>query len=145
LQEVSIHLAKSIARDGEGTTKIMEVQVKGLEDLELARRAARSMVISPLVKTAIYGEDPNWGRIWARLGMEGVPMEMMDDVDIVIQDILVLKNGQPQVFDEFELRNRLAVDEIYINIDFKKGTVVATSWGCDLTHKYVQINSAYTT
>jgi glutamate N-acetyltransferase/amino-acid N-acetyltransferase len=103
LQEVAIFMAKSIAQDGEGASKLVEVQVKGLADLTLARKAAKGIVLSPLVKTAIHGEDPNWGRIYSRLGQDGVPGELVNNMTLAIQGVTILAKGDPVHFEYYDI------------------------------------------
>ena len=136
-------LAQSIARDGEGASKLIEVQVNGCHDLVLARKAARGVTVSPLVKAAIHGEDPNWGRILARLGAEGVPASSLDLMKLTIQDHVLFKNGAPVEFDKTTVRSSLRADTIHIIIDLNSGREAATAWGCDLSKRYVEINTDY--
>jgi glutamate N-acetyltransferase/amino-acid N-acetyltransferase len=143
LLSISQALAKSIARDGEGATKLIEVQLTGAPSLELARRGARGVTLSPLVKTAIHGEDPNWGRIIARLGAEQVPAICLNKMSLYIQDTLVFQNGIAVNFDRTELRLKLKKDSVVINANLYSGDFNATAWGCDLSHKYVDINTEY--
>jgi glutamate N-acetyltransferase/amino-acid N-acetyltransferase len=136
-------LAKSIARDGEGATKLIEVNLKNAPSLELARRAARGVTLSPLIKTAIHGEDPNWGRIVARLGAEQVPASALELMDLSIQGTPVFRNGSVIEFDRQALRQNLKRDSVIIDVDFHSGLAAATAWGCDLSRKYVDINTEY--
>lgn len=143
LIEVSQFLAKAIAADGEGATKLVEVDLKGAHDLEVARRAARGVILSPLVKCAIHGEDPNWGRILSRLGAEQVPAASLDKLTLKLQGITLFSAGQPVDFDRDKTRNALKTNKIQIEIDLKSGTAQAKAWGCDLSKKYVDINTEY--
>lgn len=143
LLEVSKVLAQSIARDGEGATKLVEVTVKGSPNEEIARTAARSIVVSPLVKTAIHGADPNWGRILARLGGEKVPAACFEKLSLKIQGKKIVEKGRPQPFDRGELSVLLKADTVKIVIDLFSGECDATAWGCDLSKKYVEINTEY--
>jgi len=136
-------LAKAIARDGEGATKLIEVSVQGSPSLELARKAARGVTLSPLVKTAIHGEDPNWGRIVARLGAEQVPEIILQKMELAIQGTIVFREGAVVEFDRALLRQSLKHDTAYISIHFHSGSEYATAWGCDLSKKYVDINTEY--
>ncbi|MGE0764136.1 MAG: bifunctional glutamate N-acetyltransferase/amino-acid acetyltransferase ArgJ [Bdellovibrionales bacterium] len=145
LTEVMKVLAQSIARDGEGATKLVEVELKGSPDLALARRAARGVTLSPLVKTAIHGEDPNWGRILARLGAEQVPPELLEKMTLIMQGHLLFKAGQPVAFKRDEVKAAMRTDTIKIEIDLQSGPLQATAWGCDLSKKYVDINTEYST
>ncbi len=142
-EEISIFMAKSIAADGEGATKLIEVQLIGHNDLDNAREAARGITNSPLVKTAIHGEDPNWGRIYSRLGQFGVPEDLMDKLDLRIQGVPIVEAGQPIPLDYYKMKTRFTEDLIKIEIDFHSGDVEATAWGCDLSKKYIDINTEY--
>ncbi len=144
LKEVCIYLAKKIAKDGEGATKIIEVKVINAYTKETARTLARSVVSSNLVKCAIYGEDANWGRILCALGYADSDFDP-SKVDIYIDKILVAKDGSYVSFCEDEVSKILSGDNIRIVIDLKAGKFCATAWGCDLTEEYVKINSKYRT
>lgn len=143
ITEISIFLAKAIAADGEGATKLIEVELKNVSDLALARKAARGVTLSPLVKTAIHGEDPNWGRILARLGAEGIPAEELESMELRLQGELIFKDGQPVDYDRASVKHLLKQFTVQIQADFKKGPHSATAWGCDLSRKYVDINTEY--
>jgi glutamate N-acetyltransferase/amino-acid N-acetyltransferase len=144
LLQVAITMAKSIARDGEGASKLIEVNVSGTEHLSQAKHIAKSIVVSPLVKTAIHGESPNWGRIIARIGNERLSMAMLENCSIAIQDTVLFADGMPaEHIDISALKLQLARDHIVINILFKEGPYTATAWGCDLTEGYVKINAEY--
>ena len=140
---ISIFLAKSIAADGEGATKLIEVEIKGSDNLELARKAARGVTLSPLIKTAIHGEDPNWGRILARLGAEQIPQAQLEKMTLHLQGVLLFQGGQPVAFVKDEVRALLKQSNVKIEIDLKSGPIAATAWGCDLSRKYVDINTEY--
>jgi glutamate N-acetyltransferase / amino-acid N-acetyltransferase len=141
--EVSQFLAQSIAADGEGATKLLEVELKGSPTLELARKAARGVTLSPLIKTAMHGEDPNWGRILSRLGAEQVPVECLNKMSLKLQGKTLFKNGAPTDFDRNEVKALLKQTKIKIEVDLKSGTESATAWGCDLSKKYVDVNTEY--
>ncbi len=143
LIEVSQFLAKAIASDGEGATRLIEVELKGASDLALARRAARGVTLSPLIKCAIHGEDPNWGRILSRLGAEQVPAEVLEKLTLKLQGLLLFQGGQPVAFDREKARALLKTNKVQIEIDLKSGSQTATAWGCDLSKKYVDINTEY--
>ena len=145
LTEVAQLLAQSIARDGEGATKLLEVELRGLPDLALARKAARGITVSPLIKSAIHGADPNWGRILARLGAEGVSAACLAKLTLSFQGIRVFENGRPIAFDIPGARQALKSDKVRVEADFASGTASAVAWGCDLTKKYVEINGEYMT
>jgi glutamate N-acetyltransferase/amino-acid N-acetyltransferase len=140
------YLAESLARDGEGATKLIEVSVEGAISLSDARIAARTIAGSPLVKTAIYGNDPNWGRIAAALGRSGARLKETK-LDIYLNNYNVFKQGYPQLFNSNELSQNIKniKDKIIIRINLNLGKYKAKAWGCDLSEEYVTINSAYTT
>ncbi len=137
-------LAKAIARDGEGATKLIEVTVEGAASSEEARAAAKSIVGSPLVKTAIFGCDPNWGRIVAVLGYAGIEMSP-EAIDLYIGDFPVLVQSEIERFNHEEISGYLTGSEISITVNLHTGNGIGKAWGCDLTYDYVQINSSYTT
>jgi glutamate N-acetyltransferase/amino-acid N-acetyltransferase len=141
--EISQFLAQSIAADGEGATKLIEVEIKGAPELEMAKRAARGVTLSPLIKTAVHGEDPNWGRILARLGAERVPAACLEKMTLKLQGVLLFENGGPKEFDVPEMKALLKQNKVRIQIDLKSGKETATAWGCDLSKKYVEINTEY--
>ena len=144
VNEISIFLAKSIAADGEGATKLIEVCLKGSDNLETARRAVRGVTLSPLIKTAVHGEDPNWGRILARLGAEQIPASQLDKMILHMQGIKIFENGQPVLFSKPEMKALLKQAKVNIEINLFSGNETATAWGCDLSKKYVEINTEYT-
>ena len=145
LGEVCTYLAKSIAQDGEGATKLIEVTVEGAINQTDARQAARTVVSAPLVKTAIHGSDPNWGRIAAAVGRSGVKVTE-GKLDIYLNDICVMKQGRSIPFDQDELRTSLATaNKVPIKVYLNLGDGRATAWGCDLSPEYVRINSEYMT
>ncbi|MFC1966039.1 bifunctional glutamate N-acetyltransferase/amino-acid acetyltransferase ArgJ [Chloroflexota bacterium] len=144
LDWVCIYLAKAIARDGEGATKLIEVTVNGAASLTDARLAARTIVSSPLVKTAVHGADPNWGRIIAAVGRSGAEV-VESNIDLFIGDVGVLKGGRPLPFSEQSAVRALEQNEVSISLHFNLGTASATAWGCDLSREYVAINSQYMT
>ncbi len=143
VNELSIFLAKSIAADGEGASKLVEVEIIGSDDKEIAKRAARGVTLSPLIKTALHGEDPNWGRILARLGAEQVPANQLNKMSLSLQGVKIFENGQPLAFIRDEVKALLKQSNIFIKIDLKSGDVRQTAWGCDLSKKYVEINTEY--
>jgi len=145
LNVVCTHLAKSIARDGEGATKLIEITVQGAADQAGARQAARTITSSPLVKAAIHGNDPNWGRIVAALGRSGAAVSE-DKLDVYLNDICIMKQGRPTSFSKQEMISALSnSDDVLIRLCLNLGDGQATAWGCDLSEEYVTINSAYTT
>ena len=153
LTAVSQHLAKAIARDGEGATCLLEVQVEGANDDAAARAIARTICGSSLVKCAVHGRDPNWGRIVAAAGRAGVPMDP-DAVALWLGDHQLMAAGQPITFDRpaasAYMRDRAAGtylqdDTVLIRIQVGAGSGSGCAWGCDLSDQYVRINADYTT
>jgi glutamate N-acetyltransferase/amino-acid N-acetyltransferase len=135
----------AIARDGEGATKLIEVQVSGAVHDEAAGAIAKTVVGSSLVKSAIFGADANWGRIIAAVGRAGVPVSP-ERVDIQLGDIEVLRESRPVAFDEEKALHYLQKsDTVLITVTLSDGSGSATAWGCDLTYDYVRINAAYRT
>jgi glutamate N-acetyltransferase/amino-acid N-acetyltransferase len=143
LLDIAQFLAQSIVADGEGASKVIEVNLQGAPTKELARRAARGITLSPLIKTAIHGEDPNWGRILARLGAEQVPAASLEKMTLKMQDFVLFENGRPVPFDREQVRNSLKRSKVELVIDLKSGTESSMAWGCDLSKKYVEINTEY--
>ncbi|MFP3124426.1 bifunctional ornithine acetyltransferase/N-acetylglutamate synthase [Ectobacillus funiculus] len=143
-KSASEDLAKAIAKDGEGATKLIEVNVHGATSEDDARMAAKKIVGSSLVKTAVYGEDANWGRIIGALGHSEAPVNPRT-VDISLGDIAVLKQSEPQPFSEEEAKRYLQQDTIVINVNLNIGDFSGTAWGCDLSYDYVKINASYRT
>ncbi len=145
LEDLSIELAKNIARDGEGASKLIEVSVLGAPALDLAKKIARAITTSPLVKTAIYGESPNWGRVLAKVGCEAITQNLFAQCRISMQGLLLFADGHPlsNPSELDELKEKMQDDTITIVIDFCQGNCSATAWGCDLTEKYVKINAEY--
>ncbi len=144
LEQVCIYLAREIARDGEGATKLIEVTVEGARTLSDARLAARTVTTSSLVKTAVHGADPNWGRVLAAVGRSGAHVTE-SEIDIIIGDIVVLKGGSPQRYREDDVVKVFQRGEVPIRVDLNLGNSSATAWGCDLSKEYVTINSQYMT
>ncbi len=142
LGEVATQLAKLIARDGEGATKLVEVRVRGAGSLEDARAIARSIAGSNLVKTAVFGEDANWGRILAAVGYSGVETDPAR-VEIYLGDLQVAAKGQGVAFSEQRAREILGREEVAITVALQAGEYAAVAWTCDLTFDYVKINASY--
>ncbi|MFH0967769.1 MAG: bifunctional glutamate N-acetyltransferase/amino-acid acetyltransferase ArgJ [Methanobacteriota archaeon] len=147
LEECCISLGRQIAKDGEGATKLIEVHVQGARTEEEADLVARTVVGSPLVKTAIYGEDPNWGRIVAAAGRSGAEFEPeLVSCWIAGSGIRAAVCMQGALSEDLtEAKAALGGREIRIELDLAAGNGSATAWGCDLTEKYVEINGKYTT
>jgi glutamate N-acetyltransferase/amino-acid N-acetyltransferase len=144
LDQLCIYLAKAIARDGEGATRLIEVTVDGAASMADARLVARTAVSSPLVKAAVHGGDPNWGRIIAAAGRSGAQV-LETGTDLSIGGIRLVKGGSPLSFDRSLVAKALKNDEVPITINLNLGRAKATAWGCDLSQEYVTINSRYTT
>lgn len=144
LEHVMRNLAMKIAKDGEGATKLIEVKVMGMPTETSARMIAKTVVGSSLVKSAIFGEDPNWGRILAAIGYTETNFDVTN-IDIAIEDILVMTHSTPEPFDKQQMQHLLKKDHIKISINMHQGNQNGTAWGCDLTYDYVKINALYTT
>lgn len=144
LREVMTYLAKEIARDGEGATKLMEVWVRGAASVQEARLAVRTIAGSMLTKSAVYGGDPNWGRILAAAGRSGANFDPTK-TDIYIGEVTLMLAGTPQPFEKSQAQAALTGPEVYITVDLHAGNAEAVGWGCDLTQEYVVINSEYET
>jgi len=144
LREVCTHLAREMVKDGEGATKLIEVTVEGAESVSDARLAARSIASSILVKTAIHGNDPNWGRIMMALGKSGAEM-VEKNIGLYINDICIMESGLPiPVFRE-SLIASMQGTEVRILAKLNIGSGAATGWGCNMSEEFVTFNSAYTT
>lgn len=144
VQHVAISLTRQLARDGEGASKLIEIHVEGAASIDDARRAAKTIARSPLVKTAMYGNDPNWGRILVALGYSGARAEE-PRTSLWLQETEVFIRGAAVEFDEAALRAMLAVEHVSMRLDLGLGAASATAYTCDLTPDYVRINSEYTT
>lgn len=143
LRRVTQYLAREMARDGEGATKLMTVYVQGAHDKADAIKAARAITVSPLWQCALAGGDPNWGRIVAALGASGCNLDQ-STYDIFIGDVQVMKQGLAAHYDQNAARAAMAGNEVTISVDLHLGEGKATAWGCDLTHGYIDENSLYT-
>jgi glutamate N-acetyltransferase/amino-acid N-acetyltransferase len=142
LDHVVITLAKMIARDGEGATKLVEIEVKGAASHSDAVMAARSVANSNLVKTAIHGEDANWGRILAALGYSGVDL-FPEQIELSMNNLPILGKGYTILIDEVKAKEALSGKDISFSIDLNQGTDSAVFWTCDLTKEYININASY--
>jgi glutamate N-acetyltransferase/amino-acid N-acetyltransferase len=146
LHEACVALAKEIAADGEGATKRIEVAVTAARDAPQAKRVAKAIVNSPLVKTAVHGADPNWGRLAMAIGKCHEETDIRPDrVRMAFGDLCVFAHGEPQDADLQRLTTYLQGRDIRITIDLGIGAGQATVWGCDLTAEYVRLNAEYTT
>jgi glutamate N-acetyltransferase / amino-acid N-acetyltransferase len=144
LKKTCEDLAKQIAKDGEGATKLIEVRVTGAANDEEAKEVAKKIVGSNLVKTAVYGADANWGRIIGAIGHSDAAVDP-NNVDVSIGEIVMLKASQPQAFSEEAATAYLQNEEIVIEVNLHIGDGRGTAWGCDLTYDYVKINASYRT
>ena len=144
LRYLMADLAKKIAKDGEGATKLIEVNVRHAKDEQSGRMIAKSVVGSSLVKTAIFGQDPNWGRILAAIGYAGADISV-DNIDIWIEGIPVMQASSPVAFDPEETSNAMDGELLTLTIDLHDGDAEAQAWGCDLSYDYVKINALYRT
>jgi len=148
LDLVCISLAKMIAKDGEGATRLIEVRVKGASSDDDAKKAAKAIVRSPLVKTAIYGKDPNWGRVVAAAGYSGAEVDQ-DRISLKFsgsgEEVMLVDSGKILEGKLEALKTIMESKEIVIDVDLSLGEHEATAWGCDLTYDYVKINAMYTT
>jgi len=144
LTAVCVYLAKAIARDGEGATCLIEITVSGAADQVAARQVAKTIAGSSLVKSAVFGRDPNWGRIAAAAGRSGIYFDQTQ-LQIQLGDFVMMADGTPQTFDRAAASNYLKSDTVQIKVGIGNGTGVGTAWGCDLSYDYVKINAEYTT
>ena len=144
LKSICEGLAQRIASDGEGATKFLTVNVRGTKTFADAKTIAMSVAKSPLVKTAFFGEDPNWGRVICAVGYAGIPMDPQKTV-VKFGGIPVYANGVGAAFDEEALRRVMAEHDIVIDIEMGLGEEEATVWSCDFSYEYVKINGEYHT
>ncbi|SCM81743.1 Arginine biosynthesis bifunctional protein ArgJ (Includes: Glutamate N-acetyltransferase; Amino-acid acetyltransferase) [uncultured Sporomusa sp.] len=145
LRAVCTELAQLIVRDGEGATKFLEINVTGAVSFADAKLAAMAIAKSPLVKTAFFGQDPNWGRILCAVGYSGAATQP-DKTSLTIGDLTIVVNGQGAVgFDTAKLKEVMAAKDIAITVDLGLGETSATVWTCDFSYEYVKINGEYTT
>ena len=144
LAELTQTLAKMITRDGEGAKKLITIEVAGARTPGEAERVARAIANSPLVKTAIAGSDPNWGRIICAAGYSGAKFDP-DKVDIRVNDFYLCRKGLDAVFNEAAAKQVLDQKELTLHINLHAGAASTTFWTCDLTHEYIDINASYRT
>ncbi len=144
VEEVARALAKEIARDGEGATRLVEVDVEGAKDEASAAALARSVVGSNLVKAAVFGEDANWGRVLTAIGYSGVNFEP-NDVELWFGPVKVFADGEPVPHEVAEANAALSSGEVTVTARLNEGDASAAAWGCDLTYEYVRINGSYRT
>lgn len=144
LSQLCIFLAREIVRGGEGATRLLEVRVEGATSLLEARQAARTVAGSNLVKAAVHGGDPNWGRILAALGRSGAEVEEAK-LDLFLGELCLVRSGHPLYFDREAACQALNEAEVKMRICLNLGDHRVTAWGCDLSEEYVTLNSAYST
>lgn len=148
LFEICSHVVRMLAKDGEGATKLVVCEMVGAADEETARVCAKSVIRSPLVKTAMFGSDANWGRVLCALGYAGAAIDV-SKIDVSFRSrkgtVPVCKNGAGIEFSEEKAKEVLLEDEIEILVDLNSGDAEATAYGCDLTYDYVKINGDYRT
>lgn len=144
LDFVCVELAKKIARDGEGATKLIECECVNAKSQEDAERISKSVIDSSLVKSAVFGEDPNWGRIIAAVGYSGAEMEL-DKIEIYLGNIRVVSKGIGVSFSQEEAKKELQKECVNITINMNLGDFCSRAWGCDLSYNYVKINAQYHT
>lgn len=143
LTYVAVEMARMLARDGEGAEKLIEVHIAGAASAKQAKTAARTVTASPLVKTAVHGNDPNWGRLLMAIGRSGARINL-DRARAWIGSVKVYDRGIV-TFDEKAASRELQHEQIVLRVDLGAGKAAATAWGCDMTPEYVHINSDYTT
>src|SRR5829696_2838842 len=144
VEDVARTLAREIARDGEGATRLVEVDVEGAASEEAAAALAKSIVGSSLVKAAVFGEDANWGRVLTAMGYSEVAFDPAE-VELWFGSVKVFSGGEPAVHEEAEANATLAAGEVKITVRLDEGEASATAWGCDLSYEYVRINGSYRT
>lgn len=137
-------LAKMIARDGEGATKLIEVTVDGAKTKKEAQAIAKAIVGSNLVKAAMFGNDPNWGRIISTIGATSATFDP-NKVAVQLNEITVVADGQPVAFSEQAASKSLEQEIVFVHVDINAGAHSGKAWGCDLTYDYVKINATYST
>lgn len=144
LKEICQELSKRIAADGEGATKFLTINVSGTKTFEDAKTVAMSIAKSPLVKTAFFGEDPNWGRVICAVGYAGIPM-VPEKTVIKFGGVPVYANGLGAEFNEDDIHKVMAEHDIVIDVEMGMGDAKATVWSCDFSYEYVKINGEYHT
>ena len=143
LRHVTRYLAREIARDGEGATRLMTVSVQGAATESDARKAARAVTSSPLWQCAVAGGDPNWGRIIAALGASGADFDH-ERIAIQLGDTQIVRDGIAVAYDQAAAKRAVSGAEVLVQVDLGAGQAETTAWGCDLTHGYIDENTTYT-
>jgi glutamate N-acetyltransferase/amino-acid N-acetyltransferase len=144
LMELLVQLTRQLAQDGEGATTLIVAKVEGAKNIADARLAAKTITSSLLVKSAVYGADPNWGRLIMALGRSGAEM-VESKIDLYINGVCIMESGRPVPFARDAVVALMRGDEVTFGVNLNLSDGQATAWGCDLTEEYVVINSAYTT
>jgi glutamate N-acetyltransferase/amino-acid N-acetyltransferase len=144
LDTVCVYLAREVARDGEGATKLVEIRVNGASSAGHAKKMAMAIANSPLVKTAIFGQDPNWGRMLAAAGRSGARMDP-NTTELYFGTVKIFENGEPTRVSEEEARKPMLADELVIKVELHIGEASAKVWTCDFSYDYVRINAEYHT
>jgi glutamate N-acetyltransferase/amino-acid N-acetyltransferase len=144
LETACVALARMIARDGEGASRLIEVVVEGARSPADAGRVARAIASSNLVKAAVHGQDPNWGRIAMAVGNAGVPIDQ-DRMDIYVGEHQVARSGEVCRFERAAVASAMGAEEVVLRVCLNSGRASGKAWGCDLTEGYVKINAEYTT
>ena len=144
LTSICTFLAKQVAHDGEGSTKFLELTVKGARNFDEGKQVAMAIAKSPLVKTAFFGEDPNWGRILCAVGYAGIPLDPTK-VSLSIGGIQIVDQGLGASYDAQALKKIMAEPEIAVTVDIATGSTAVTVWSCDFSYEYVKINGEYHT
>ena len=143
---VMVYLAKKLARDGAGATKLIECNVFGAVDENIAQKISKSVISSNLLKAAMFGADANWGRVLCAIGYTDGEFNT-DNVDVEMSSekgtVMVCQNSQHKEYSEEKASEILSQEEVIININMNQGSACATAWGCDLTYDYVKINGDY--
>ena len=144
LEKLCTRLTREIAKDGEGASRLIVVDVAGAQNRNDARKSARAIASSNLVKSAVYGADPNWGRVLAALGRSGAAAAE-EKIDLFVNGVCIMEAGKPVPFHRDAVVALMRGPEVSFRLNLNLGEGQATAWGCDLTEEYVIINSAYTT
>lgn len=146
VRDIFVELAQAIVRDGEGATKFVSVQINGGQNSEECLRAAYAIAESPLVKTALFASDPNWGRLLAAIGRSGIPALDTACINIFLNGVQIVQNGgRASTYTEAQGQQAMAPEEITIRVELQRGTASETVWTCDFSHDYVTINAEYRT
>ncbi len=147
IRDVAISLSQKVARDGEGAEHLVEVTVSGSPSYDISKSALNAILTSNLVKTAINGKDPNWGRILMAVGNSQLSNQIKNNhpISIDIQSVPVFTKGEPVIYNEAELSGLMSKEKVTINVDLHLGNHKITGWGCDFSEEYVKINADYST